>query len=132
MMTQMRIPKGFLVRWVLIPWILSTVKRNLTQQTYCQGMGRHTSEQIEQMGKDDIKALSDFLKDKSFMMGDSPSEVDCIVFAMVAIMRLAPMYDNMKALVDEYPNLVNYCTRMKEEFFPDWDQILEHDTTELI
>lgn len=117
-MTQMSIPKAFLVRRVLIPWTSSRVKQICKHYMYCQGLGRQTPEQIGKIGKDDVKALCDFLKDKSYMIGNFPSEVYCIPFAMMAILLFVHMDDHFKALVDD-PNLVKHCIRMKDVFYPD-------------
>ena len=45
-----------------------------------QGIGRHTREEIRTMGMNDIKTISDYLGEKTFMMGDVPIELDCVVF----------------------------------------------------
>jgi len=41
----------------------------------CHGIGRHSSEEIQKIGCDDVQAISDFLGDKPFMMGDKPTLV---------------------------------------------------------
>ena len=38
-------------------------------------IGRKTKEQIYQIGKDDVLALSKYLGDKPFFMGDEPTVV---------------------------------------------------------
>ena len=39
--------------------------------TLLQGIGRHTKEEIEKIGLDDIKAASKILGDKPFFFGDN-------------------------------------------------------------
>ena len=40
-----------------------------------QGIGRLSPEQIEEIGKDDLRAISNFLGDKKFLMGIKPTKV---------------------------------------------------------
>ena len=39
------------------------------------GIGVHTSEEIIQMGKEDLQVLTDMLGDKPYFFGDQPSIV---------------------------------------------------------
>lgn len=69
-----------------------------------QGMGRHTEEEAIEIGAKDLRAMSAFLGfytswfdycmcfhavfflgSKPFFMGDEPTEVDCSLFAMLAM-----------------------------------------------
>ncbi|XP_042867424.1 isoprene-epoxide--glutathione S-transferase-like [Penaeus japonicus] len=49
-----------------------------------QGMGKHSPEEVEDMVKKDLAALSLYLGEKPFLMGKEPSEVDCTVFGFLA------------------------------------------------
>ena len=49
-----------------------------------QGFGASTNEEMDTMGKGDIKVLSDLLGEKEFMFGDEPSLLDLIVFSHLA------------------------------------------------
>ena len=65
-------------------------------------------------------------------MGDKPTEVDCTLFAFVALMKYASLHpeedDNYKysakKLCNQYPNLSSYCDRVKNLYYQDWDRIL--------
>ena len=49
-----------------------------------QGIGRHSKDEIEKIGLDDIKAASKILGDKPFFFGDKASVLDCVVFAFLS------------------------------------------------
>ena len=49
-----------------------------------QGIGRHSKEEIEKIGLDDIKAASKILGHKPFIFGNKASVLDCVVFAFLS------------------------------------------------
>ena len=64
-------------------------------------------------------------------MGDKPTEVDCTLFAFVALMKHAPLHPEddkhtygSKHLCQQYPTLSAYCDRIKLLYYQDWDRIL--------
>lgn len=75
----------------------------------------------------DLEALSTFLGDKQFLMGgDGPSEADCVLFGFVSCILLGT-YDGCPfkvAIEEKYQNLQDHMLRMKELFFPDWEELI--------
>lgn len=79
-------------------------------------------------------------------MGDKSTELDCALFGMLAQcvwnMPGSPMeqlinsekrslfmyvpFVNSSYLPGEFHNLKLFCERMKEKFWPDWDECLAH------
>ncbi|XP_067666039.1 failed axon connections homolog [Haliotis asinina] len=113
---------GFIVVWIF--------KYMVAKHTRAQGLGRHTEVEVTQMFKKDLQALSDFIGDKKFLMGDEPCESDCAVFGQLSQFYwhfLGTGHENL--FRDKYPNLAAYCERMKETFWPDWDQCNTHGST---
>ena len=50
------------------------------------------------------------------------SEVDCVVFGFMVIAKYAPV--TKVSLLDNYANVSNYIERMKNEFYPNWNDLL--------
>ena len=73
---------GFL-RGVLTKALVSSIRKQVKGQAVGQGIGRHTREEVEIMGMNDLKTISDYLGEKTFMMGDQPTEIDCVIFGLV-------------------------------------------------
>lgn len=100
--------------------------RKLSKKVKAQGIGVHTPEEIEQFGKEDLKALSDLLADKPFFFGDEPTTLDCVAFSVLA--QLHFLAEDVKYSLRDYlnescQNLTGHVSRMKERCFPDWDEI---------
>jgi glutathione S-transferase len=119
-------PEGFdLVRRVFfdgmpapLKWIVPHVaRRMIRKQLQGHGMGRHTREEIHQIGKRDISALADFLGVKPFFMGSEPCSIDACAYAFIANLVWMPFEGPLKEHARKYPELVAYCQRMKQRFY---------------
>jgi len=100
------------------------IARQLRANLHGQGMGRHTPAEVHEIGIKDFNALSSFMANKQFLMGDKPTEVDATVWGMVQMAISCPFDSPIKDRVKQLPNLTAYAARMRERWFPDWDQLL--------
>lgn len=53
----------------------AVLQKNFKKQLFAQGMGRHRPDEVNAIGRNDIIALSEFLDEKTFIMGDKPCTV---------------------------------------------------------
>jgi len=103
------------------------VRYSANKALYGQGYGRHSVEELWQIGEKDIKTLSTFLGDKKYFFGnDRPRSLDCIVFGM-----LLPWWQNgfKSELVDrinKITNIVQFMERMKKDH---WNHKQDLDTS---
>ncbi len=93
-------------------------RKNFIKALDRQGMGRHSDAEIVEIGKRDLQALSDFLGDKRYFLGDKPSSLDAVAYGMlVQMIRLetfsAPIFD----LAKTYKNLVGFTGRFHDTYF---------------
>ena len=90
-------------------------------------IGRHSIEEIAEFSFEDLKAISDLLGDKPYINGNQPSTIDCTVFGQLVQFVLVPMEIPQKKFIKEHClNLEKFVLRMKNEFWPDWDQMCEN------
>lgn len=107
-------------------FVFKWLSKALHEQAKGQGMGRHTQQEVYEFAKADLKALSDFLGNNKYFFGEKVSEVDCALFGTLAqcVWGLPGSY--CEDLVNgEFSNLKAFCMTMKEEWWPDWDEIIE-------
>ena len=62
----------------------SLVKRRLNSDAIGQGIGRHTKEEVYEMGLKDLRALSAYLGSKPYFTGQQVTELDCAAFGSLA------------------------------------------------
>ncbi|XP_045111673.1 failed axon connections-like isoform X1 [Portunus trituberculatus] len=90
------------------------------------GIGVHKPEEIEEFGHNDLMVLSDLLGDKPFFFGDDPTTLDVVAFAnlaQVAFMDKEVSYSLRDWMTENCANLVEFCNRVKERAFPDWEEM---------
>ena len=99
------------------------IKPAMDANLHGHGMGRHSKEEIYSIAERDICALSTYLGEKQFFMGESPSEIDCTLFGTLVQFAYVKIGLKQETLLQEkYPNLLAYCDRMKEKYWPDWEE----------
>lgn len=90
------------------------------------GIGRHSRHEIYEIAAQDISSLSAVLADKPFLMGENPSLVDASAFGFLANIVWHDINSPQHAVVMTMcKNLEQYCIRMKELAWPDWDDEIE-------
>lgn len=107
------------------------IARRTRKMAHAQGIGRHSQSEVEQLLEDDLSALSDFLGEKQFMMGDEPTELDCAIFGQLSQVKwhVPETCRARQFLQDSLTNLNGYCERMKTRFWPDWEDCVSHGFT---
>ncbi|XP_076048052.1 failed axon connections homolog [Oratosquilla oratoria] len=103
---------------------LPLIKRKVKKMAWYQGFGRHSHSEMVSIARNDLRALADFLGHSPFLMGEEPTEVDCAVFGCLAQFEWCDVDTPMHAMMQgEFENLKQYCHRMKQRFWPDWDRL---------
>lgn len=106
-----------------LPPILSQIipplaRQEIRKNLHGQGIGRHSAAEIYRIGIADAIALSDFLANKPFFMGDRPTTLDASAYGVLANILWTPIESPLKEKVQTLTNLVRYCDRIKAQFYP--------------
>ncbi|WP_224371942.1 glutathione S-transferase family protein [Hyalangium versicolor] len=96
------------------------IRRKVVQGLHRQGLGRHQTEEILEMGKEDLSAVATVLGDKPFLLGDSPTSFDATVYAFIASILVFPLDTPLRRFTQEQKNLVQYVDRFQQRFFANW------------
>ena len=92
--------------------------RNVNANVKAVGVGRHSDDEIADLGEKSLDALSHILGDKRFLMGDQAVAVDAVAFAMLAAI-LTPFFDSpLRRRAERFANLVVYRDRLMRRFYP--------------
>ena len=67
----------------------------------------------------DFKAVSTFLGDKPYFMGERVSSYDATVFGHLAILAQGQWNHQINKTVRQCTNVMNYLERMRNEFWPE-------------
>lgn len=104
--------------------LIATVYRYLIKkQIYGQGTGRLNEEDIFLLATEDITALSVFLGDKDYFMGNEPASIDATAYGFLVNILACPIESPLKQHALEQQNLVNYCQNMQNRYFPECGEL---------
>jgi glutathione S-transferase len=104
---------------VPLKWIVPHIaRRGLIKEMHGHGMGRHSQEEIHDIGRRDITALAGFLDDKPYFMGNEPCSLDATAYAFLANLVWPPVESALKQHAKQYPKLEAYCQRMRSQYYP--------------
>jgi glutathione S-transferase len=98
--------------------VKAMIRRKVAKALWAQGIGRHTNEQIVELGIRDIEALAAIIGDKPFLFGETPCGADATVFACVAGTLCKITDSPIRTAAEGMPNLVAYSDRLMTAYFP--------------
>lgn len=65
-----------------------------------------------------LLALSERLGEAEYFFGESPTELDALVFGYLFTMITTPLpHNQLGNIVKHQPNLVKFCQNMEKEYF---------------
>jgi glutathione S-transferase len=94
-----------------------------------QGLGVHKPEEIEEKGRKDLQVLSDLLADKDYFFGSEPTLVDAVAFSVLTqfVCFDPEVAFPLRTWIEQNtPNIITYVNRIKEGYFPDWEEMLKN------
>ncbi|MCB9073158.1 MAG: glutathione S-transferase family protein [Bdellovibrionaceae bacterium] len=92
--------------------ITNMIRKATKKSAIGHGMSRHTDEHIHTMGTECLKAISDFMGDHKFLLGDRISSYDATIYAFISSVLHSPLGPKLKAEAEKFDNLVAYDSRM--------------------
>jgi len=99
-------------------FVTKMVRKQVRKDLHSQGLGRHSDVERNAMAMRAIDSLAAVLGDKPYLMGAHKCGADATVFAFV-LSLLCPLFDTpLRAHAEQHKNLMAYCERMRQEFYP--------------
>jgi len=106
----------FLIR----PFIVSRVRRDIIQRLNAQGLGRHEPAEIHELSEAALKALSDQIGPSGYLMGEAPCGADAFVHGLLTNI-LTPYFDTeLRQMAEQHPNLKAYRDRGLARWYSDF------------
>jgi glutathione S-transferase len=82
-------------------------------------MGRHKPEEVFKLGMKDLDALSAYLGDKPYFLGEQPTTLDASAFGFLVNTIGCPIESPLKDYGLAKHNLRNYVERIKAQYYPE-------------
>ncbi|KAB7499938.1 hypothetical protein Anas_07627, partial [Armadillidium nasatum] len=64
------------------PFALYFLKSGYKRALWAQGLSRHSDDEVQGIIRKDLEAISIYLGQKPYLMGDTVTEVDCALFGV--------------------------------------------------
>lgn len=97
--------------------LFRTIAKGVAKAADGHGIGRHSGDEIYDLGLDDIKTVESVLGAKKFMLRDKPAEVDATVYAFLIGMAAEVFPTPIQAYIRSSETLMAYLDRMDEIVF---------------
>jgi glutathione S-transferase len=98
-------------------WVAGIIRKDMVKTLAAQGTGRHAPAEIHAQGIALLTAVSDWLGDAPYILGEQPRTLDATVYAFLAGVLDVPVEDPIKAFLQSRANLVAYCARMRTQYW---------------
>ena len=98
------------------------IRKKMIKALDYQGTGRHSLEEVIQLGCKTMDALLQILGEKPYFLGDKPTSIDATAFAFIANLLMSPMNDPLKEYALKMETIKAYCERMWDEFYSDFEK----------
>ncbi len=99
--------------------VSAAAREKITEDMHIHGIGRHSAEEIQDIGIRDVKAAETLLGAKPYMMGEAPTELDATAFGTLAQYIVPPLKCGISDYARASDTLSAYVTRMLDRYFPD-------------
>ena len=100
-------------------FIPKLVRKATIKSLYFQGTGRHSYDEVLEMGYKTIDAIAVILGDKKYFHGNEITSIDVVAFAFLANIVWVPYEDSLKNQVRKHKNILIFCERMWSTFYPE-------------
>ncbi|KAL9953567.1 hypothetical protein ACROYT_G041004 [Oculina patagonica] len=111
----------FPVKYLAFYWF----QRQYRNYLWSHGIGRHSEQDLYGIGEKDLLAVPQILGRKKFLFGDKPCLVDAVLFAFIAAFTWYNPESPLGLFIkSKAKNLDEHAKRMKELFYPGWDEII--------
>ncbi|KAL9961731.1 hypothetical protein ACROYT_G030734 [Oculina patagonica] len=105
--------------------VFKIFQRRYRKYMWSHGIGRHSEQDLYGIGEKDLLAASEVLGHKKFLFGEKPCLADAALFAFIAGFTWdCPESPHALLTKSKAKNLDEHAKRMKELYYPDWDEII--------
>ena len=97
--------------------VFAMIKRMVRKSLHGHGLGRHTKDQIMELGVSDVNAVAARIGTAPFFFGNKPTSIDAAVYPMLQSIAVPAMDGPLRRSVTSNQNLMSYIERCEVTFF---------------
>ncbi|CAK0766780.1 GST N-terminal domain-containing protein [Azospirillaceae bacterium] len=89
------------------------IRRKIRKALYSQGYGRHDREEIYELGCADLNAIDRILEGRSFLVSESPTSYDAMLYGFVSSLLYPPFDSPLEQRARSSYNLSTFAKRIE-------------------
>jgi glutathione S-transferase len=98
--------------------VAQAARERVREKLVHHGLGKHSVDEIAELGGRSLDALSAFLGDKPYLMGETPCGADATVLGFTAAVLTSFFTGELRKRAESHANLIAYRDRMMGQYFP--------------
>jgi glutathione S-transferase len=102
-----------------LEYVPAMVRKKAMAKFDSQGIGRHSSAEIYQLGIGDLQAFSALLGVGPFLFGEQPTSFDACAFGVIGNLKDGPFASPVRDAARDTPNVAAYIDRIRAQYFGD-------------
>ncbi len=95
-------------------------RRDVLQALHGHGLGRHSDSEITDLATRSLRALSEHLGDKPYLMGEAPRGIDAAALGFLGSILTPYFASPIREAAESLTNLITYRDRMMARYFPNF------------
>ena len=103
--------------------VSEAIRKNVMEKLRAQGIARHTSAEVYELGLEDVRSFAELLGDGVYLFGDQPTSYDACAFGVIGNLKDGPFASPVRDAARQARNVVDYIDRMRRKYFPDIEQV---------
>lgn len=101
------------LRW----FVPAMLQRKVRNSLHCQGIGRHSRDELLVFAREDLQALQDMLGTHDYFGGARPCSADAAAYGVLANLIFCTLETPLNRMAREFPALVAYCERLRAAYW---------------
>lgn len=103
---------------VPLRWIVPRIARRSAERSlHGHGIGRHDKDRIMEIARRDMAALSAYLGEREYFLGETLSTLDVYAFAFLAELIVPPLDCEARRIACSFDNLVRFVDRIRSRYY---------------
>jgi glutathione S-transferase len=99
---------------VLMQLVSSLVRKRISSVVRAAGWYQYSKDEVYAIVSEDLRVSAELLGEKPFFMGDKPTSIDAVAYAIFANMIKIPVAHRLQDLANRHKNIVDYVDRMEQ------------------
>jgi len=97
--------------------VAAQIRDVMRTELHGHGLGRHSRQEIYALGKADLTALSSYLEEKPYFLGEEPMSLDATAYGFLANILYVGYETPLETHAKTLPNLRAYGDRMRQRYY---------------